>query len=83
MTARCPGGSRHWYSFHGQAGFRSPVCVRLHCGHPNPRPLTDNDWDILLAYRELRGRPYSAAIEAAISAELARRAALGGTAGQP
>lgn len=41
----CPGNARHWFSVHGQAYLRSPVCVR--CGAPNPRPLTDDQWDQL------------------------------------
>lgn len=39
--SRCPGHMRHWFSVHGQAYLRSPVCVR--CGAPNPRPLTDDE----------------------------------------
>lgn len=37
----CPGHHRHWFSVHGQAYLRSPVCVR--CGVANPRPLTDEE----------------------------------------
>lgn len=40
-TRRCPGHVRHWFSVHGQAYLRSPVCVR--CGAANPRPLTDDE----------------------------------------
>ncbi len=46
MTARCPGHSRHWFSFRsrqvGGTGVRSPVCVR--CGSPNPNELTSDEW---------------------------------------
>jgi hypothetical protein len=45
---RCPGHQRHWYSIHGQAYLRSPVCVR--CGHPNPKPLSDDDWRALVDF---------------------------------
>lgn len=38
---KCPGHHRHWFSVHGQAYLRSPVCVR--CGAPNPRPLSEED----------------------------------------
>lgn len=30
-------------------GYRSPVCVR--CGTPNPRPLSEAEWDELLQLR--------------------------------
>ena len=57
MSGHCPGHGRHWYSFHGQPGLRCPVCVR--CGNPNPRPLREPDWDVLLSYREQRDRPFA------------------------
>jgi hypothetical protein len=41
-ATKCPGHGRHWFSVHGQAYLRSPVCVR--CGAPNPRPLTAEQW---------------------------------------
>jgi hypothetical protein len=46
----CPGNARHWFSFYGMPGYRSPVCVR--CGTPNPRPLTAAEWDELLQLRD-------------------------------
>lgn len=73
MTARCPGHARHWYSFYGMPGYRSPVCVR--CSEPNPRPLSAGEWDELMSRREQRGRPFRPAIEAAITAERNRRLA--------
>jgi hypothetical protein len=50
----CPGHARHWFSI--MVGVRAPVCVR--CGHPNPKPLTEQDWEELEAhdrYRPIRG----------------------------
>lgn len=47
-ASRCPGHQRHWFSVHGQAYLRSPVCVR--CGAPNPRPLSDEDLDELVRF---------------------------------
>jgi hypothetical protein len=41
----CPGHARHWFSVHGQAYLRSPVCVR--CGEPNPRKLSDDEMSTL------------------------------------
>jgi hypothetical protein len=69
----CPGNFRHWFSFYGWPGFRSPVCVR--CGAPNPRPLGETEWGDLIAYlddSQVRG-PFvwpdaRAAFEAAITA---------------
>ena len=42
--------SRHWFSFYGCPGYRSPVCVR--CGAPNPRPLSQAEWDELITLRQ-------------------------------
>lgn len=44
----CPGHSRHWFSVHGQAYMRSPVCVR--CGAPNPKLIGADDWDNLVNF---------------------------------
>jgi hypothetical protein len=39
----CPGRARHWRILPGTIGGRSPVCI--YCGSPNPRPLTEDEWD--------------------------------------
>jgi hypothetical protein len=52
--ARCPGRARHWYTIWHTIGLRSPVCT--HCGLPNPRPLTDQEWAGLAGYRNTGGR---------------------------
>jgi hypothetical protein len=69
--APCPGRARHWYSLWGHVGFRSPVCVN--CGHPNPRPLTDDQWDELIDYRDnlMKGPFYRQELEDAINARKA------------
>jgi len=48
--------TRHWFTVWGHPGLRSPVC--LHCGAPNPRPLTDQDWAGLINVRDQRGGPW-------------------------
>jgi hypothetical protein len=65
---------RHWYTLYGHPGLRSPLCVR--CAHPNPRPLSDAEWNELLYHRKRRGRPFGSALEAAIAAENERRRAV-------
>jgi hypothetical protein len=72
VSAHCPGHGRHWFTFYGQPGLRSPVCIR--CAHPNPRPLKPGEWDALLHYRELRGTLFIDGMEGAIAAERQRRA---------
>jgi hypothetical protein len=74
MSRYCPGHGRHWFTFYGQPGLRSPVCIR--CAAPNPRPLKPEDWDALLYYRELRcAHLFIDGVEDAIAAERERRAA--------
>jgi hypothetical protein len=65
---------RHWYTLFGHPGLRSPLCVR--CAHPNPRPLSETEWDELLHHRQRRGRPFGSQLEAAITAENERRRTL-------
>jgi hypothetical protein len=68
--ARCGGlggAARHWFSFYGMPGFRSPVCRR--CGAPNPVPLTEDEWADLAAYRAVLGR-LDGPTEAALNAHL-------------
>jgi hypothetical protein len=74
VSKYCPGHGRHWFTFYGQPGLRSPVCVR--CATPNPRPLKPEEWDALLSYRELRGGVlFIKGMEGAITAEQKRRRA--------
>lgn len=47
----CRYGVRHWFSV--RVGMRSPVCTR--CAADNPRPLTLDDWEQLIQYREVGG----------------------------
>ena len=47
-AARCPGRVRHWRIAFGCVGLRTPVCV--YCGDPNPRPLTDDEWQDLIEW---------------------------------
>jgi len=46
----CPGHGRHWFSVHGQAYLRSPVCVR--CGAENPHKLTEDQWSELVHFNQ-------------------------------
>lgn len=72
-TARCRGHLRHWFSARaysaGGSGLRVPFCERG-CGAPNPRPLTDDEWDEYTYYVESHGgsprtrEEYEAAIKA-------------------
>jgi hypothetical protein len=50
----CTSGARHWFTVYGAVRMRSPVCGR--CGAPNPRPLSDDDWDALAAYVDSGGK---------------------------
>lgn len=67
------GGNRHWFTVYGSPGLRSPVCVRYGCGGPNPRPLTEAEWDELIAYRDRFGPMFIGGMETAIAAERQRR----------
>lgn len=44
---KCPGHGRHWFTVYGMPTTRSPVCVR--CGATNPRPLSEDEWDEVIA----------------------------------
>jgi len=73
MAGSCRGHLRHWFTFYGAPGYRSPFCQRG-CGTPNPRPLTDDEWRYLVQYRQLVGR-LDAQTETALAAEQERRRA--------
>jgi hypothetical protein len=45
---RCPYRARHWRIVPRTVGVRSPVCTD--CGSPNPKPLTDQEWNEVLAH---------------------------------
>ena len=50
----CRGGIghvRHWFTFYGAPGHRSPFCQRG-CGTPNPRALTGDEWRDLEQHRK-------------------------------
>jgi len=49
-TPPCPGHGRHWFVIHGVVGLRTPLCVR--CGHPNPKPLNEQEWKELEAFAD-------------------------------
>lgn len=51
MSTRCPGRGRHWRTAIGTVGLRTPVCVW--CGSPNPRPLTDHEWEALIDWSRI------------------------------
>lgn len=34
--------ARHWRIMPRSVGMRAPVCI--HCGSPNPKPLSDEEW---------------------------------------
>lgn len=46
----CPGRGRHWRTIWNTVGLRAPVCV--YCGDPNPRPLTDWEWEDLIGWSQ-------------------------------
>jgi hypothetical protein len=64
--SRCASyNTRHWFSFYGQPGLRSPACVR--CGAPNPRKLTEEQWDELIWFRDnVHTYPFADPIEKAL-----------------
>ncbi len=50
MSSRCPGRARHWRVAWGTVGVRRPVCI--YCGSPNPRPLTEWEWEDLIMWSQ-------------------------------
>jgi len=50
MKKGCRGRARHWRIAFGTVGLRTPVCV--YCGSPNPKPLTDYEWDDLIGWSQ-------------------------------
>lgn len=64
MASPCPGRGRHWRIAFRTVGLRTPVCV--YCGDPNPKPLTDLEWQDLIDWSRTRhvGDHVRTAIEA-------------------
>jgi hypothetical protein len=75
MTARaphCPVRGRHWFTVHGAVGLRSPVCVD--CGAPNPKPLSEEEWEELEGHQQMIGRTFRGHIGAALTLRAHQRA---------
>lgn len=63
MADRCTGRARHWRTAPGFVGMRTPVCV--YCGSPNPKPLSEDEWEYLIGWANERsvGHHVRAAID--------------------
>lgn len=43
MPCRASWANRHWFTYYGQRGSSSPVCVRHGCNAPNPDYRPEDD----------------------------------------
>jgi uncharacterized protein YbaR (Trm112 family) len=64
-ASRCPHRGRHWFTIHGSVGLRSPVCTD--CGAPNPRPLSQEEWEELAGWQQMTGRTFRGHVGAALT----------------